>query len=105
MIRKLVLATATAAGLVAGLTAMTSSTEAHMWHRHWHGHHGFGGPRFGGPGFGLFLGVPFGGGYGYSDPYYDDPVYYRPYCHPQRIWFHHHWHRARVCGGHITRIW
>jgi hypothetical protein len=96
--RKLLLSVVAAASLGAGLIATAGTAEAY--------HHGY---HHNGVGFGLFFGSP---GY-YGSPYYGDPFYGRNYrwrnaytrCHIERIRYHGRWHKARVCGGRIARIY
>jgi hypothetical protein len=94
--RKLLLSVVAAASLAGGMIATTGTAEAY--------HHGY---RHPGVGFGLFFGSP---GY-YGSPYYGDGYYGHRWryanrrCHIERIRYHGRWHRARICGGRVARIY
>lgn len=80
MFRNFILTTATAASLIGGLSFMSGAAQADPWDHRWN----WRGSRF-------FINI-------------NEPSWH-PYCHPDRIWFHGHWHPATVCNGHIQRIW
>jgi len=81
--RKILLCAAASVALVASVAANVTSAEA----RHTHGH-------------GRFV-VHFGGPI-YRHNYFR-PVYFR--CHTQTVIWRHHFHRAKVCNGRVTRIY
>jgi hypothetical protein len=96
MMRKLLLSVVAAASLAGGIIATTGTAEAY--------HNGY---RHHGVGFGLFFGSP---GY-YGDPFYGNRYYGHRWrnsynrCHIERIRYHGRWHKARICGGRVARIY
>lgn len=97
--RKLLLSVVAAASIGAGMIATAGTANAY--------HNGY---HRNGVGFGLFFGSP---GYGYGSPYYGDSYYGRNHrwrnsynrCRIERIRYHGRWHKARICGGRIARIY
>lgn len=97
--RKLLLSVVAAASIGAGMIATAGTANAY--------HNGY---HHNGVGFGLFFGSP---GYGYGSPYYGDSYYGRNHrwrnsynrCRIERIRYHGRWHKARICGGRIARIY
>ncbi len=89
--RKLLLSVVAAATLGVGMIATAGTANAY---HHGYYHHGVR--------FGLFFGAP---GF-YGDPYYGHR-WRRVYnsCHIERVRYHGRWHKARICGGRIARIY
>ena len=108
MLKKLILSCVTVAAIGVGLASSVTTAEAH----HLYGNQGIG--------LGLFFGSPgyYDDGY-YGDGYYDngyyDNGYYGGYhyirrhvshrCHIGTIRYHHRMHHARICNGHVTKVY
>ena len=113
MLMKLTLSCVTVVAIGVGLALAVTCAEAHDFN------------GYPGSGFGLFFGSPgypddgyygndyYDNGY-YNDGYYDNGYYggyhhlrrhvsYR--CHTGTIRYHHRIHDARICNGHVTKVY
>ena len=112
MLKKLILSCVTIAAIVLGLASAVTTAEAH--------HYDYPSARFsllfGSSGFN-YVGYHGNGYYenGYYDSGYYDNGHYSGYhyfrlhvsyrCHIGTMRYHHRIHDARICNGHVTRVY
>ena len=110
MLKKLILSCVTVASIGLGFTSTVTAAEAQFYPGFGPGFL-FGSPGYSGNGF-------YGDGYygnRYYDDGYDDNGYYGGYhhvrrhggyrCHIGTLRYHHRIHDARICNGHVTKVY
>ena len=111
MMKKLILSCLTVAAIGVGMASAVTTADAHYLY----GNPGIGFGLFGSPGYydDGYYGDGYYGNY-YDDGYYGDG-YYGGYhhmrrhashrCHIGNIRYHHRLHHARICNGHVTKVY
>ena len=122
MLKKMILSCVTVTAIGMGLASAVTPGEAHQF-RH---NSGIGFSfLFGSPGYynnGYYNNGYYDNGYydnGYYDGYYNNELYDNGYyghyrhikrhvsnrCHNAKVRYHHRIHQARICNGHVTKVY